>query len=159
MTIYDKIAQKKLVTTVIDLTIHLVLSVALAVYFYWLTGGWVWPILAIIGGILIDTDHFIDYFLYCGPTLDLLGFFTHRHLASGKIYVVLHSWELVFLMWLGSLAVLWITPLVAGMTVHLLVDTFSRRRKSILFYSLIYRAFHGFKREKIETCLSFDDAG
>ena len=159
MIIYDKISRKRLVTTAIDLSIHLVVTAILAVWFYRLTGGWSWPVLAVVGGILIDVDHFIDYFLYFGPKFDVLGFFTHRHLASGKIYVVLHSWELVFVMWLGSLAVLWLTPLAAGMTAHLLVDTFSRHHKSILFYSLVYRTFHGFKREKIDARGSFDDAG
>ena len=150
LILYNKRARQRLLVTSIDLALHLAVSVAMAVYFYWLTGGWSWPVLAIIGGVLIDMDHFVDYFLHFGLNFNILGFFTHRHLASGKIYVLLHSWELVIALWLGSLAFLWITPLAAGMTAHLLIDTFSRRKKSILFYSLFYRIGRGFSRETID---------
>lgn len=141
--------EKKNILTFIDLTIHLIIAFVLALFFRWLTGGWAWPVLAIIGGILIDLDHFIDYFLYFGPRFSLADFFGHKYIASGRIYVIFHSWEITAVLWLVSAKVLWVTPFVTGISAHLLVDCFFRPRPNILFYSLVYRSIHGFRKEEI----------
>ncbi|MEA3489335.1 MAG: hypothetical protein U9R44_03205 [Candidatus Omnitrophota bacterium] len=139
---------KELFLTAVDLTTHLILALLLAWFFWWLTRGWVWPLLAVVGGVFIDLDHFIDYFLYFGAKFDLRDFFTRGYKVSGKTYVFLHSWELVALMWLFSIAVLWITPLAAGMTVHLLTDYLFSSRSNALVLSLVYRWYHKFESVK-----------
>ncbi len=90
------------ISTAVDLTIHFTLAVVLAGFFYCLTGGWVWPALAVGGGIFIDMDHFIDYYRYFGGRFSAVDFFGHKYLASGKCYVILHSWELVLCVWILS---------------------------------------------------------
>ena len=124
---------------------HLVLAVAFAVFFYWFTGGWAWPILAIIGGILIDIDHFIDYFRHFGPRFSLIDFFGHRYRASGKCYILFHSWEIILILWVFSAVFVWITPLVAGMTVHMETDLLSSHRKNPRILFLSYRLSRDFK--------------
>ena len=139
---------KKKMLTVADLSAHFILALALAGFFYWLTGGWIWPFLAIIGGIFIDMDHFIDYFLYFGLKFDPGDFFARRYLASGKSYIIFHSLEIIMLMWVFSPMILWITPIVTGMTVHLLTDYLFSYRSNPLSLSLLYRWHHKFDLDK-----------
>ena len=135
--------------TIIDLATHLVLALILAGFFRWLTGGWMWPILGVIGGILIDLDHFIDYFLYYGFKINLGDFFNHRYLASGKCRIFFHSWEVIILLWVFSLRFFWITPIAAGMTLHIITDWFFNSRSDLIYLSLIYRWRHKFNVDKI----------
>ena len=130
--------------TAVDLATHFSLAVLLAWFYYWLTDGWVWPVLAFFGGVLIDLDHFFDYFKYFGMKLDLKDFFGHKQLASGKLYVILHSWEIVLILWICSFWVPWILPLVTGMTVHLAVDHFVFHHMDPMLYLLTYRWYHHF---------------
>ena len=135
--------------TILDLATHLVLTLILAGFFRWLTDGWTWSVLGIIGGILIDLDHFVDYFLYYGPKINLSDFFNHRYLASGKCYIFLHSWEVIMLMWIFSFYFFWLTPVAAGMTLHLLTDWFFGSHSRLIHLSLIYRWHHKFNTDKI----------
>lgn len=144
---------KEISETVIDLTTHFILTFLLACFFRWLTGGWLWPILAFAGGILIDLDHFVDHFLYYGFRFDLKDFFVSRYLTSGKCYIPLHSWEVIALMWLISVRVSWITPVVSGMLLHVLTDYAFRFRSVPSFFSLIYRWNHEFRLDRINSDL------
>jgi len=135
--------------TTVDLSMHIVLTLLLACFFRWLTGGWTWPLLVFVGGILIDVDHFIDYFLYFGMRFNLSDFYCHRQLASGKCRIIFHSWEILIAMWALSIAFSWIIPIASGMTVHILVDYLYSHRCKPLFLSLIYRWYHHFKLEKL----------
>lgn len=140
---------RKGLLTAVDLATHFVLALILAGFFHWLTGRWEWSFLVIIGGVFIDIDHFIDYFLYYGLRFDLKSFFAHGYLASGKCYMVFHSLEIVVLMWAFSGRFLWITPVTAGMTVHLLTDYFFSYRSHPLSLFLLYRWRHGFRLDKV----------
>ena len=114
--------KKPYVTTTVDLSIHVVCAAVLAAFFYWITGRLLWPILAVVGGILIDIDHFVDYFSFYGLRFVFSDFYCQNYGVSSKRYVFFHSWEIIIALWIASVWVLWITPLVAGMTVHLLAD-------------------------------------
>lgn len=140
--------------TAIDLAAHLILAAGLVFFFRWLTGGWVWSILGFIGGILIDIDHFIDHFLYYGPKFRVADFFRRGYQKSGKCYVIFHSWEIIFVLWIISIKVSWVTPLATGMTIHIITDCMFTHCREILFLSLIYRWRNGFELEKIspEIC-------
>ena len=131
---------------VIDLTAHVVLTSALSCFFYFSTGRLSQAVLCILGGVFIDTDHFIDHFLHHGWRFGLKDFLYHSHLDSGKVYIVFHSWELIILLWGVSFMVSLLLPLAAGMTLHLAVDQVSCTR-SKLFYFLAYRWYHGFRWE------------
>ncbi len=61
----------------------------------------------IIGGFLIDLDHFVDYFLAFPYTLNINYFLKgYQFLKSDKIYVPLHSYELILFLLITSIA-LW----------------------------------------------------
>jgi len=144
---------KKLFSVIADLTAHLVLAFVLAWLFRRLTGGWLWSVLAVIGGILIDSDHFLDYFLFYGPKFNLKIFLGDRYRTSGKCYSIFHSWEIVALMWMLSGRVYWFVPLATGMTVHLLTDCLFSRGTNILYLSILFRWYHKFSMNEVKRTL------
>ena len=86
---------------------------------------------AFLGGVLIDLDHFIDYFMVFGPTFNL-NYFIHGYqfLKSGKVHIFFHAWEYIVPLFLLFLVVkknkFWATFIVAftlAMFSHLLIDT------------------------------------
>ena len=129
--------------TILDLLTHFGVTLGLAWFFYMLTGGWSWPALAVLGGVFIDLDHFIDYFGYFGWKFDLKAFFEHGYMASGKVYVFFHSWELVVILWTFSLVLPWAIPL------HLLIDVLFAQHSKPEFMSLIYRASKNFDLDQL----------
>ncbi len=133
-----------------DLVIHAVSALLLAWLLYWATRQLLWAALAIVGGVLIDIDHFFDYFKYYGFKFSFKDFFGHKYLDSGKTYLIFHSVELVAVLWLLSVAFIWITPLVLGMTLHMLTDYAIHRREGPNYLFLIYRWRHKFDYEKLK---------
>jgi len=56
---------------------------------------------AIIGGVLIDLDHFIDYFLVFGKNFRLDYFNNgYQFLKSGNLYIFFHAWEYAIILML-----------------------------------------------------------
>ncbi len=147
--------RKTLFRTIIDLAAHLTCTLVLAVWFYHITAGLLWPFMAFLGGVLVDVDHFLDYFLHFGASFVPVDFFTHRQKISGKCYIIFHSWEIIFVLWISSIFVIWLTPLVTAMTVHLLIDHFTSHRSNPLFYSLTYRIKHKFSFERMFPGVSY----
>ncbi|MFQ5952711.1 MAG: hypothetical protein ACE5JK_04825 [Candidatus Omnitrophota bacterium] len=141
--------------TAIDLTTHFVLTLALAWFFYRFTGRWDWSLLVVLGGVFIDLDHLIDYFLYFGWKFNLKDFFSHKYLASGRVYVIFHSWELVAIMWAFSFIFSWAIPIASGMTLHLLIDFFFSHRSRPLFLFLFFRWYNRFKLDKVHPELNY----
>ncbi|MGB2662017.1 MAG: hypothetical protein WBD04_06505 [Candidatus Omnitrophota bacterium] len=144
--------------TYVDLALHAVFTLLLAWFFYRLTGGWLWPALAVLGGIFIDVDHLIDYFLYYGYRFNLKDFIAYNYMASGKIYIVFHSIELITVIWIFSLVFSWAIPLASGMTLHILIDAFFSHRTTPLFLFLIYRWRKGFSAEAVCPRLDFNES-
>ena len=143
-----EIKKRQKVDLWLDLGAHFTVTMVLAVYFYLQKGSVIWPVLCIIGGILIDLDHFIDYFVCYGPRFDLRHFLYGGYLRTGKFYVVFHSWELLILLWVLSRWQALIFPLVLSMTGHMLIDQFLITVKKPLSYSIIYRYLHRFDVRK-----------
>ncbi|KKQ46244.1 MAG: hypothetical protein US63_C0004G0019 [Candidatus Moranbacteria bacterium GW2011_GWC2_37_8] len=147
-----------------SLFLHLSIHVALSL----LAGLIVWRIwkkpvasfvMAIVGGVLVDMDHFIDYFLAFGFNFDLSYFSKgYQFLQSGKIYVLFHGWEYVILLliaayFVGQRLILKIAlfALAIGLFLHLGFDTYENDGMSIRAYSIIYRASKNFENKFIVT--------
>ncbi len=107
---------------------------------------------SIVGGTLIDLDHLYDYAQY--PYRPESRGFNLRHffeVLTGsrlvKVYVVLHSWELIAMVfvagWFFSAAGSVLIPLGFGMAIHILLDAFTNPT-SIICYSIISRCTHRF---------------
>lgn len=107
----------------------------------------------ILGGFLIDVDHYFDYLIFerqwrrPGPADFLRYYFTYK---PQKIVLPLHSVELMMALTAAALA--WPQPLLSGYllgaAMHLIFDILINGdyvlKKAVLFYSFIYRARHRF---------------
>lgn len=107
---------------------------------------------SIVGGTLIDLDHFYDYVRYPHRSarhgFDIGHFF--EVLTGGNlvnVYVLLHSWELIALVlvagWFFPAVGGVLIPLGFGMAIHILLDAFTNPT-SIICYSMISRYAHRF---------------
>jgi len=138
---------------IVDLSTHIVVTLIVSIVIYKIYLSFTLVALVVVGGILIDVDHFIDYFLYAGLKFNLKKFALIDFLKSGKIYIFFHSWELViFIYFTGFLLGLgrYTLALSLGMLGHLLVD--SLFQKAFLPHSLFYRMWYNFDAHKILPC-------
>lgn len=114
---------------------------------------------AIIGGVLIDTDHFIDYFLAFGRKWSLDYFIRgYQFLKNDKVYVLFHGWEYVILLaivvWaVGAQSSLGAALFALGLggLFHLIADTMINHGMSWKGYSILYRLLNKFEVERIVT--------
>jgi hypothetical protein len=129
---------------IMDLCAHSLLTGFLSVVIYQGTRNASYVAFFILGGILIDLDHFIDYFIFYKRNFRFSDFFGCAYLVSGKVYVLFHSWELAVFIFMMSIIVP--LPLLfflsLGLTVHLVIDNLQRQNR--LFCFLIYRCVKRF---------------
>lgn len=106
---------------------------------------------ALLSGVFIDLDHFVDHFLTFGFHFNYDYFIRGEYfLRTGKTYILFHGFEYVIL--LGILSIfskakkikMILIALGLAMLFHLIVDIllFSIPIKN---YFIIYRIFHDFK--------------
>ncbi|MDO8566245.1 MAG: hypothetical protein Q7S04_03620 [Candidatus Moranbacteria bacterium] len=137
-------------------------------FFAFVAGGISWfffgnPVLSFIsgflGGVLIDLDHLIDYFLAFGSRWNLSYFIRgYQFLKSDKVYVLFHGWEYVILLaivvWaVGAQSSLGVALFALGLggLFHLIADTLINHGMSFRAYSILYRLVNKFEVEKIVT--------
>ena len=110
----------------------------------------------LLGGVLIDVDHFIDHFLSFGLNFNYDYFIKGEYfLRSSRAYIVFHGFEYVILF--GVLALLVkarirkvvFIAIALGMLSHLLIDAFLFPN-SIMGYSIFYRLLNGFNTDILE---------
>ncbi len=101
-------------------------------------------------GFFLDLDHLFDYGLYLKnhqKHFNIKDFLSGKHFAkTHKIFVLLHSWELVIFLWIpylyfGEIA-FWAASL--ALFSHLVVDQVTNK-VYLLSYSLLYRLRTNFK--------------
>jgi hypothetical protein len=112
----------------------------------------------VLGGFLIDFDHYLDYVVFerqwrrASPAYFLRYYFTYQ---LRKVVLPLHSLELMAA--LAATAVLWpqsvLIGYLLGATMHLVFDILINGshvlKRRVLFYSFVYRALQGFSAEKL----------
>lgn len=141
-------------TLLLDEVIHLSIALLIGLVAYWRFRRWELLIAAIFFGFLIDFDHLFDYWHFFGLNFNPNDFFNANNYMkpSGKVYVPLHSWELVILFWLIARwfgkklkmkGLEWAVSL--SYLAHLVRDTFSFLGRFSLVYSLIYRLINNFE--------------
>lgn len=140
------------------LSIHLLLSLSAGVIVWRV---WKKPFLsffgAIFGGLLIDLDHFIDYFLAFGWSFDFFYFIKgFEFLKTDKMYILFHGWEYVLVFFVALLVLKNKTAkslclaLALALFFHLVSDVFMDK-VSPKSYFIILRAEKNFDLEKIVT--------
>jgi hypothetical protein len=132
---------------IIDISIHLLSALAFGAMIYWASGRVNYALIFVAGAVFIDLDHLIDHYLHFKNKFTFKDFFSASFTASGKAYVFLHSWELIFLLFVisGVISSLQLFIFTCGLTVHLIIDLVQRRNK--LFYFIIYRVIKKFNAD------------
>ena len=136
---------------------HAAASAAVSAAVYGVTRSPTAALAALLSGILIDLDHVPDFFLLSGEKFSLSNLISwHVNMRWDRVVLVLHSLEL----W--ALLALWaflrrqdlLFGLAAGTGIHLACDEIGNRnpmghRLSRWFYFLSYRAWVGFRKERL----------
>ena len=114
-------------------------------------------LLFLAGGILVDLDHLLDFFVIFrqrGGLRDFLVWFEKDYWERTTIF--LHSWEILVPLLLLALTLR--RPLFLAFTLgwgmHVLLDQYWNRQDGVLhplFYSLFFRAVHGFRKQGVTT--------
>jgi len=130
---------------VIDLAIHFTVAAVFSLVIFQLSRSWYYLIIFLLGAVFVDLDHLIDYYICYKSGFNLKNFLNCNFVNSGKVYVLLHSWEInlicfVLGLWYHSGTLL---VLALGLCLHLAADNLQRRDP--LFYLLIYRIYRRFK--------------
>jgi hypothetical protein len=127
---------------------------------------WKKPILAaifgVLGGFLIDLDHFIDYYLAFGFDWKWQYFEKgNQFLKSGNIYVLFHGWEYVIILVLllfiikNRYAKTILLSLALGIFFHLATDVVVDDMP-VKSYSLNYRIAHDFRIAQIVKAENYE---
>lgn len=130
--------------TFIELAVHLLCAVGGAAVVFVSTRRLDYAALFFTGGVFIDLDHLLDYFLYAKNRFLPHEFFGHFQLSAGRVYLLAHSWELIIgLLLLGAwLPSYGLFVLSLGFCIHLLVDNLQRKNPWVYFLAYrIYRKF------------------
>lgn len=134
---------------------HVIASFSIGAVFYFFSRSIAASLFCIFSGVLVDLDHFLDYAINSG-----MKRFTFKemywaclnlpHLKEEseikKVYLLLHAWEIVVILWIVYILTrnIYSLALAIGYTEHLILDTVARAFHP-LAYSLIYRFRRGFK--------------
>ncbi|MEW6040484.1 MAG: hypothetical protein AB1633_03080 [Elusimicrobiota bacterium] len=130
---------------------HIPISLAVSSAVYVVTKSPHTAVACFLSGILIDLDHFFDYFKSEGLKFDIRDFFHKCNNSLVKqYYLLLHSYELVLLL---MLLALWLksevmTGIFIGITSHIFSDIFYKP-EYFMYYSFIYRASINFGKGRI----------
>lgn len=142
-----------------DILSHILVSFLCMAIVYLIFHSTELALICLLVGIFIDLDHLIDHSLYFGLKFSWTDFFGGLYLKSGKVYLFLHSWELIVPLWIWGIYFKQETLTLAitiGFITHLLIDQYNR--KEPLMYFLTFRVLNGFKLEKIMPKLFKDIA-
>lgn len=115
----------------------------------------------LLGGVFIDLDHLIDYFLAFGTKFNLFYFLKgYQFLKTEKIYIPLHSWELVIIFFLIILFFMNFKRFITLRTLllafsislflHLSIDVFTNNMLPQSYF-LTYRMQNNFNLKNLVT--------
>lgn len=129
-------------------TAHVLASATIGgILFLYTRSAAVW-VACFLSGFLMDLDHIFDYWANYGFRFRIKHFFyVFREEPLRKVFVLLHAWELVFLLLAIALWSGWHpvpTGLLAGVGNHMFFDQFFNKH-SWPAYFLVYRAAVKFK--------------
>jgi len=127
---------------------HVASSALIAGLLYLLFKSWSMALSCFLAGIFIDLDHIHDYIREVGFPFKVKEFFKAAyHGELTRWMLVLHSWELLFL--LGMIAWhtnwnSWVTGILIGFSYHIILDKLYNGER-LITYSFIWRWKHNFE--------------
>jgi len=136
-------------------TTHAFVSLGTSALFWLSVKSPLATVVCFLSGVFIDIDHHLDYFIAKRRIpwryKDLVDYF--EDINSGKLYLVLHSYELLFLLWMGiyflMLNDIWL-GLAVGATVHLACDALVNSFRPMTYF-MFFRIKNRFDRKRLFT--------
>ena len=130
---------------------HIATSLVASSFLGYFLKSWQAAAACLVGGILIDLDHLLDYCLHkkkmCWRYKDLYDYCIEE--KQGRHYEIFHSYELLLILWLLILYT-WFNEIffgfVFGMTVHILFDQLVNDVYPLAYF-LICRMKYGFPKK------------
>ncbi len=132
---------------------HIAVSAVIGMFIY-ANYGEIGPAIgSFLAGTLIDLDHIIDYLYAHGKKWDWKKVnAAHHEKISGKLYVPLHSYELLllyFFLTIDPSLTPWRVGVTLSMLAHFLCDQFFNPNRKVSTYFLIHRIIHNFDVKKV----------
>jgi len=126
---------------------HFAASLILSLILFYFTGSLPASLFCLLSGFLLDLDHIFDFWLYKRRITFSSEIFQEFYKNWGKVPVLLHSLELIILLWLFTysynLNPLFSIAMTIGFVSHLALDFLSYELQP-LSYFLSYRAVKNF---------------
>lgn len=143
------------------LTTHAIFSIPLGCLCYGITRSFESVVGVIIGGILIDLDHFLEFWYDNGFALSVKKFFLYcNHGNCTRFFIIFHSYELILLFLIISqnrYIQFFLAGLIASMILHIFLDyiniikNYNYKWYSFIVYFFVFRLLFKFDREKIDS--------
>ena len=132
---------------------HVIISGIVASFFYMYFKSAVYSFVCFLSGVIIDVDHILDYYLnYKTFSAGLKHFYNScTETEIDKLYLILHSYELIFILWMSVFVFpenLLLIAICLGITQHMLVDQFGNKLDKFAYF-FIFRLQKGFKKEHL----------
>ncbi len=133
---------------------HITISLFFSVFLFVVTKSWVISMFSLLSGLLIDSDHVLDYFWEFRKRFRVKKFFDDHYIGEIKfIMVIFHSCEL--LVSLSICAILlgwnpWIIGITIGFTQHVVVGQIFNKPSRWLFF-FFWRLNNGFDARKMSS--------
>jgi len=136
---------------------HVIASGVVASIFYIYFRSAFGSLVCFLSGILIDTDHVLDYYLnYRTFSAGFKHFYNSCiELKLDKLLLVLHSYELILILWILVFIFqnnLLLIAISAGLTQHMLLDQIGNNAGKFSYF-FIFRLCKGFGKD----CLSSNE--
>ena len=141
-------------------TKHTIVSVSIGAAMWFFTKSIYAGILSFASGILVDFDHFIEYIVHygwkdlsfkkvykaCEQTETQNGDYRFK-----KIYLVLHTMEIVILLWMVTIYTknTYLLAIAVGYSSHLILDYIGNKWLNPFTYFMFWRAIKKFEYDKL----------
>jgi len=143
----------------LHLSIHVVLSLLAGLIVFKITKRpFISFFFALLSGVMVDADHFIDYFAAFGWNFNLNYFVNgYQFLKTDKIHILFHAWEYVIIAIVlafflkNKLVKATLISLALGLFFHLSTDCILNEGMKPQAYSIVYRIENNFDVEKLVT--------
>ena len=131
---------------------HVASSALIAGILYLYFKSWGMALSCLLSGILIDIDHIVDYIKAVGLPFNFMKLYNTVYSKNTiRWNLVLHSWELIFLIliiaWLTNWNP-WITGILIGFSHHLILDMVFNGIKFRTYFST-WKLKKQFERETV----------
>ena len=142
---------------------HIICTCPLAVLSYKITQSSALVAGLFMGGVLIDTDHLIEFWYDNGLSLNIHKFFAYANKGvNSRFFIIFHSYELILILFVISRICRFsflLNGIIIGLVAHLLLDyinivrRFDYKRYSFVIFSFMFRLLLGFDRMGIDNII------